>query len=129
MPKTTLPARLEPDLIARLQRVSQAKKASVNDTISCAMDALEREQKEGGSFTQRVAFLEKNLSALLDLVLTFSEKMDAKFSEASTTEKERMKSLYKLLEIKMAEHDEAEEVRFYRFLGSSQLGGQPVKRE
>jgi hypothetical protein len=128
MPKTTLPARLEPDLIARLQRVSQAKKASVNDTISCAMDALEREQKEGGSFAQRVAFLEKNLSALLDLVLTFSEKMDAKFSEASKDERDRMKSLYKLMEIKMDEHDEAEEVRFHTVLTSVRPGDQGVKR-
>ena len=49
-------------------------------------------------------FWEKNLSAIFDLVLPFGEKMDAKFSEASTNERERMKSLYKLLEIKMDEH-------------------------
>jgi hypothetical protein len=77
---------------------------------------LEREQKAGNSFSERVAFLEKNLSALLGLVVAFSEKIDVKFSEASTNERDRLKSLFKLVDIKISEHDEAEEVRFHRFI-------------
>ena len=60
----------------------------------------------------RVAFLENCLAGIQDLVILFSEKIDEKFSEASTLERERMKSLYKLLDIKISEHDDAEELRF-----------------
>ena len=77
-------------------------------TIFLALDASEREQKAGNSFSGRVAFLEQNLSALLGLTVTSCEKMDQKFSEASTTERERMKSLYRLIDIKMRECDVAE---------------------
>jgi methionine-rich copper-binding protein CopC len=69
----------------------------------------------GNSILERVAFLEKNLAAVLDLVMTFSEKLEEKFSQANINEKERLKSLFKLLNIKMSEHDEAEEARFVRF--------------
>ena len=63
----------------------------------------------------RVAFLENYLAGLQELMIFASEKIDEKFSEASTVERERMKSLYKLLDIKLCEHDEAEAERFYRF--------------
>lgn len=116
MVKKTLSARLDPDLICRLKEVSKANGTTIDRTISLALDAFEREQKAGHAISQRVDFLEKSLSAVLDLVVTFSEKMDEKFSEASTLERERLKSLYKLVEIKMSEHDEAEEVRYCRFL-------------
>ena len=112
----TMSARLEPDLIARLLAASKANDATINHTVSLALDALEREQKAGHSFSERVAFLEQNLSALLGLVVAFSEKIDVKFSEASTNERDRLKSLFKLVDIKISEHDEAEEVRFHRFL-------------
>jgi hypothetical protein len=116
MIKKTLSARLDPDLISRLKEVSKANNASIDRTISLALDAFEREQKAGNSFSERVSFLEKNLSALLDLVITFSDKIDQKFGEASTKERDRMKSLFKLVEIKISEHDEAEEIRFHRFM-------------
>jgi predicted transcriptional regulator len=116
MIKKTLAARLDPDLISRLKELSKAKNATIDRTISMALDALEREQKAGNSFSERVAFLEKNLSALLGLVVAFSEKIDQKFSEASTNERDRLKSLFKLVDIKISEHDEAEEVRFHRCL-------------
>jgi hypothetical protein len=116
MVKKMLPTRLDPDLIARLREVSKAKNTTIGRTISLALDALDREEKAGNSFSERVAFLEQNLSALLGLVVAFSEKIDAKFSEASTNERDRLKSLYKLVDIKISEHDEAEEVRFHRFL-------------
>ncbi|HEY5513879.1 MAG TPA: hypothetical protein VIK40_09580 [Geomonas sp.] len=60
--------------------------------FSVALDALEREQKTGNSFSEPVAFLEKNLSALLGSVVAFSEKIDWKFSEPSTVERERMRA-------------------------------------
>lgn len=119
MIKKTLSARLDPDLISRLKEVSKANNASIDRTISLALDALDRERKAGYSIPDRVAMLEKNLSALLDLVMTFSEKIDQKFSEASTNERDRMKSLFKLVEIKISEHDEAEEIRFHRFINGT----------
>jgi hypothetical protein len=123
MIKKTLAARLDPDLISRLKEASRSNNATIDRTISLALDALEREQKAGNSFSERVVFLEKNLTALLDLVMTFSEKLDGKFgdidgkfSQANVNEGERLKALYKLINTKMCEHDEAEEARFFRFV-------------
>jgi hypothetical protein len=124
MRKMTMSARLDPDLIARLQTASKTIDASINHTISLALDALEREQKGGNSVAVRVGFLEKNLSAMLDLVTAFGEKIDEKFSQANINERERLKSLYKLLNTKMCEHDEAEEARFSKFVASIR-GGTP----
>ena len=125
MIKKTLAARLDPDLISRLKEISRANNATIDRTISLALDALEREQKAGHSFSERVVFLEQNLSALLGLIVAFSEKIDVKFSEASTNERDRLKSLFKLVDIKMSEHDEAEEVRFHRFLAGLRKGNLP----
>jgi len=125
MRKKTLCARLDPDLIVRLQALSKFNDATINHTISLALDALEREQKAENPVTVRVGFLEKNLSAILDLVNAFSEKLDQKFGEAGTNERERIKSLYKLLDIKISEHDEAEEGRFQRFFAGLRGNNSP----
>ena len=116
MIKKTLAARLDPDLTSRLKEASRSNNATIDRTISLALDALEREQKAGNSVAVRVDFLEKNLSAMLDLVTAFGEKIDEKFSQANVNEGERLKALYRLINTKMCEHDEAEEARFYRFV-------------
>jgi hypothetical protein len=129
MPKKMLTTRLESDLIDRLNEISTAIKAPINDTISISLDALEREQKTAETVVKRVESIEKNLSALAKLMAVFDEKMvvigekmDKQFVEASFNEKERMKSLLKLLETKIREHDEAEEARFRKFSPRSFYG-------
>lgn len=129
MQKMPLPDRLDRDLIQRLKLRAKAENISVNDVVSKAMDALERETKFGDSLPQRVTFLEHNLSSLLDLVLTFNEKLEEKFVQAGLTEKDRLRCLYKLLKIEIEEHDEAEAARLQDLLqalgaaGVTQLGG------
>jgi ABC-type transporter Mla subunit MlaD len=82
-----LPIRLEPTLINRLKRLSKAVNAPINDTISIALDALERNRSmteavingvENVALTvaDRVEFLEKNLAALVNLIASQNEKMD-----------------------------------------------------
>jgi hypothetical protein len=116
-PTHTIPfsARLKPEVIARIRALSKTKKNSVSNALSLALDAQDRMEKLGFIVPDRVAFLEKCLAGLQQLVIFSSEKLDEKFSEASTLERERLKSLYKLLDIKLCEHDEAEAERFYRF--------------
>ena len=117
--KVMLPTRLDPSLIFRLKNKSAAINASISDTISLAMDALEREQKADETFSERAGSLEKNLTVLIDSITLFNQKMDQLFAQASFNEKERLKSLLKLLGEKITEkidqHDEAERARFERF--------------
>jgi hypothetical protein len=108
LPKKHLPIRIEPALIARLDAVSKAIKNPVNDVISLALDALEREQNVAQTVTERLEYLENNLASLVELMTVFNEKID----QAGVSEKEHIKQLYRLLEIKMDEHDEAEIGRF-----------------
>ena len=110
--KAMLPARLDPDQIARLNAVSKANSLSIDDTIALALDALEREQCVAETVTERLELLEKNLAALVDLIAEYSGKIDRQFGEAGINEKERLKSLFRLLEAKLCEHDEAEAARF-----------------
>jgi hypothetical protein len=106
--KVMLPARVEPGLIPRLNSVSAAINASISDTISFALDALERERKAGETLPERVGSVERNLLVLVDSMTAFNRKIDQQFSEASFNEKERLKSLLKLLGEKIDE-------RFDRF--------------
>ena len=119
MPKKPLPARLEPDLITRLNRVSTTRKISVNDVISLALDGLEGEREVAQTITDRIEFMEKNLAALAELVEVFTQNMGRHFnevgqcfSEAGAVEKERLGALYRLLEGRLKDHDEAERERF-----------------
>ena len=57
--KKLLPARLEMDLMDRLNRVSSTRKISVNDVISLALDGLEGEREVAQTITDRIEFLEK----------------------------------------------------------------------
>jgi hypothetical protein len=113
--KLHLSSRLEPGIIARLNSMSVTINASINDTISIALDALEREQNAIETVTERVESVEKNLLVLVDSMTAFNRKIDRQFTEASFNEKERLKSLLKLLGEKIEEHDEAERARFNRF--------------
>jgi hypothetical protein len=122
MEKVLFTARLDLGMIDRLRASAKARHTSFNNIISLSLDALDREQKAQNSLFERVVFLEKNLTALLDLVLTFSEKLDGKFgdldekfSQANINERERLKSLYQLLNTKMSQHYEAVEARFDKF--------------
>jgi len=116
MQKLPLPDRLDRDLIQRLKLRAKAENCSVNEVVSKAMDALEREKKFGDSLPQRVTFLEHNLSSLLDLVLTFNEKLEERFAAASQTEKDRMRGLLQLLKDKIDEHDADEADRLQGIL-------------
>jgi len=106
--KQPLPTRLEPELIERLKRFSLSISASIPDTISLALDALERERNTAQTITERVENIEENLTSLVDLMTRLSQKMD----EAGVNEKERLKSLLQLLESKLLSHDQAEQMRF-----------------
>lgn len=110
--KVMLTSRLEPELVARLNDLSTASKATVADTISLALDALEREQKAADTVAERIEKLEANVAALVDLMATFNGKVDHEFLQASTNERERLKSLLTLIEKRITEHDEAEKARF-----------------
>ena len=119
MPKKPLPARLEMDLITRLNRVANTRKISVNDVISLALDGLEGEREVAQTITDRIEFIEKNLAALADLIEVFNKNMGQLFSEvgrcfneAGALEKERLGALYRLLENRLKDHDEAESERF-----------------
>lgn len=116
MTKIPFSVRLTPEVLCRLQELTKAQKSSHNDTISLALAALERERKTGMSLPERVDFLEKNISAFFNLVMTFTEKLEEKFDQANLYEKERLKSLYQLLNEKMAESEKAQDARFVRFL-------------
>jgi len=128
MKKVHFPARVAPPVVARIQALAKALDVSYSEVISLALDALEHEQKAGGTIAERMAFLEKNVAAFFNLVMTFSDKIEERFAQASVDEKERLKSLFKLLNIKLTEHDEAEEARFDRFVvGKSEAP--PYERE
>jgi hypothetical protein len=113
-----LMARFTPEIIVRIKTLTSSYKVCTNELISLALDALERERKLGHSLPERVAFLEKNLATFHDLVMTFGEKIEEKFSEASANEIERIRSLFTLLDNKISEHDDAEALRFHQFVTS-----------
>jgi hypothetical protein len=112
MPRKPLPARLDMELIARLNRVSNTRKISVNDVISLALDGLEGEREVAQTITDRIEFLEKNLAALVELMEIFDKKMEHLFIESGASEKERLKALYLLFKANMNDHDKAEQERF-----------------
>lgn len=128
MTKIHLPDRINPEVVARIKYLANVFQVGTEEVISLALDALERETKAGDSLPQRVAHLEKNLAAFFDLVMTFNEKLEEKFAEANLTEKNRLKGLLKLLEIKIGEHDEAERERFNGVFGHS-TGGSLNERD
>lgn len=110
--KVMLTARLERELVERINHIARQKDVSVNDLIGHAIDLVEREEREADSLLDRVVVLEKNMLALYDLIAVFGERMDGKFSEASINEKERLEYLYRIVEQKIVEHDKAELARF-----------------
>jgi Zn-dependent M16 (insulinase) family peptidase len=109
-----LSARLDPTLIARLNEMATRLNANINDTIFLALDALEREQKVPETVAERIESLVSNLRVLAESVTLLNQKMDHHFSQASFDEKERLKSLLKLLGEQIQHHDEAERARFER---------------
>jgi hypothetical protein len=70
-----LSARLKPKVIARLRARTKAKKNSVSDAISLALDAPDRMEKLGYFTPDRAAFLKKSLAVLQELVILSSEKL------------------------------------------------------
>ena len=112
MPKKPLPERVEIDVITRLKRVSNARKISLSEVISLALDGLEGEREVAQTITDRIEFLEKNLAALVELMEIFDKKMEHLFIESGASEKERLKALYLLFKANMNDHDQAEKERF-----------------
>ncbi len=112
--KVMLTARLERELVEKINRMARQKDVSVNDLIDHAIGLAERQHREADSLVDRVFVLEKNMLALYDLIAVFGERMDGKFSEASINEKERLEYLYALVEKKIVEHDKAEVGRFQK---------------
>ena len=112
--KVMLTARLERELVEKINRMARQKDVSVNDLIDHAIGLVERQHREADSLVDRVFVLEKNMLALYDLIAVFGERMDGKFSEASINEKERLEYLYALVEKKIVEHDKAEVGRFQK---------------
>jgi Ribbon-helix-helix protein, copG family. len=110
--KVMLTARLERELVEKINRIARQKDVSVNDLIDQAIGLVERQHREADSLVDRVFVLEKNMLALYDLIAVFGERMDGKFSEASINEKERLEYLYALVEKRIVEHDKAEVGRF-----------------
>ncbi|MBJ6749560.1 hypothetical protein [Geomonas anaerohicana] len=110
--KVMLTARLERELVEKINRIARQKDVSVNDLIDHAIGLVEMQNREADSLLDRVAVLEKNMLALYDLIAVFGERMDGKFSEASINEKERLEYLYAMVEKKIVEHDKAEVGRF-----------------
>jgi hypothetical protein len=104
MGKMKLCARLEMEIIRRLQSASSRKKMSVSDVIAVALDAWEREQDVAEKVGERLEFLEKNLLALVELNEKSDDKIDRHFSEALAEEKEMLKSLYILIEARLREY-------------------------
>jgi len=104
--KEHLSTRLEPELLDRLRTVAATKGASVPETISMALDALEREE----CLTEQLENLGGDVAYLTEKVACIDHKMD----QASFNEKERLKSLLQLLEAKIQAHDQAEQARFDR---------------
>jgi hypothetical protein len=112
--KINFPVRVEPELVSRLKSHSVATNLSLNDIISRALDALEREQKNSASLGGRIDCLGENLLVMVELMKKFDQKLDHQFNQASFNEKERLKSLLKLLGEQIQHHDEAERARFER---------------
>jgi hypothetical protein len=62
----------------------------------------------------RIDCLGGNLLVMVELMKKFDQKLDHQFSQASFNEKERLKSLLKLLGEQIQHHDETERARFER---------------
>jgi hypothetical protein len=112
--KINFPVRVEPELVSRLKSHSVATNLSLSDIISRALDALEREQTNSASLGGRIDCLGENLLVMVELMKIIDQKLDHQFSQASFDEKERLKSLLKLLGEQIQHHDEAERARFER---------------
>ena len=104
MTRRPLSNRLESDVIARLKRVSTTRKIPVNDVISLALDGLEGEREVAQTITDRIEFIENNLTALVDLIKDLIDKNDRHFIQALEDLKKGLKSLYILLEDKIDRH-------------------------
>lgn len=104
--KEHLTTRLEQELLDRLGKVAAANRATIPNTICLALDALERQEY----FDERMDTMEESIAELAEMMA----KLDRKMDEDSNNEKERLKSLYILLEGKLKIHDDAEQERFER---------------
>ena len=108
MAKGRLNHRLHPDLIERLRQLTASQMLSMEDLISDALDALEREVYLPETLLERV----KNLEFQFDLMMKKLELLEQKVPSADT-----MRHLFQILEKQLVAHDEAEVARLQRIHG------------
>lgn len=109
--KVMLTARLERELVDKINRIARQKDVSVNDLIDYAVGLVERENREADSVLDRVALLEKNQAALYDMIAIFGDNLDAKFGEAVAKLKADLKHYAVILEKQLVTHDTCEAER------------------
>lgn len=109
--KVMLTARLERELVVKINRIARQQDVSVNDLIDYAIDLVERKNQEADSVLDRVALLEKNQAALYDMVAIFGDNLDAKFAEAVANLKADLKHYAVVLEKQLVAHDTCEAER------------------
>ncbi|WP_224961068.1 hypothetical protein [Geomonas subterranea] len=108
MVKGRLNHRLHPDLIKRLRELKASQKLSMEDLISDALDALEREVYLPETLLERV----ENLEVQARLIIKKVELLDQKSMSA-----DQIKYFFQVLEKQLVDHDEAEIARLRRIHG------------
>ena len=101
--------RLHPDLVERLMQLQTAQRLSMDDLISDALDALEREINLPETLLDRV----ENLEDLVHSMIKKLESLDEKVPSA-----DKIKYFFQVMEKQLVAHDEAEQARFEQQAGS-----------
>lgn len=119
-----LTSRLEPELIARLNATSAANKTTVSDTISFALDALEREQNATETIAEWSEKLNANIIALVETMKAFTGQMNLNFEMAKEMERVRLQAIVDLIK----ENEKAAQERFERLAKSSNKIGERINQ-
>jgi rubrerythrin len=122
--KMMLTSRLEPELIARLNATSAANKTTVSDTISFALDALEREQNATETIAEWSEKLNANIIALVETMKAFTGQMNLNFEMAKEMERVRLQAIVDLIK----ENEKAAQERFERLAKSSNKIGERINQ-
>ncbi len=108
MAKGRLNHRLHPDLIERLTQLQASERISMDDLISDALDALEREIYLPETLLERL----ENLEFQLVLMMKKLELLEENVPSA-----DKIRYLFQVLEKQLIAHDQAEHARFQRVAG------------
>jgi predicted DNA-binding protein YlxM (UPF0122 family) len=107
-----VPTRLAPEILARLQQISDERGISISELIREGMNVYLSGDNSLSGMAHRVNQLEKNVFNLVETMRTFVEATNRNFDMSREKERVRLQAIVDLIKSKIDEHDKAEKLRF-----------------